>query len=96
MVIRVPIALLSALALLLPPILEAQEPVHGSGYHASWWTNAGGLPGNFVTDITQDTYGRLWIIASRVGFRNAEHFTRRFVAHFGLSPRTYRIHRRGR
>jgi signal transduction histidine kinase/DNA-binding response OmpR family regulator len=35
-------------------------------------------------------------IANTVGFRNPEHFSRRFVAHFGLSPRSYRRQYRGR
>lgn len=66
MIVPLRFGLLSALALLLPPLLEAQEPVHRSSYHASWWTTADGLPGNFVTDLTQGTDGRLWIIAGGV------------------------------
>jgi CheY-like chemotaxis protein/two-component sensor histidine kinase len=31
-------------------------------------------------------------ISSQVGYKNAEHFSRRFTAHFGLPPRSYRTH----
>lgn len=51
--------------LLLPATrpLAAQGPVRTSGYHPVWWTTAEGLPGSFVTDITQAADGRLWFIA---------------------------------
>jgi len=40
--------------------------------------------------LLRTTGDQIGTIARRVGFRNAEHFSRRFVAHFGLSPRSYR------
>ena len=52
--------------LLAPQLLVAQGPAQRPGYHASWWTTADGLPGNFVTDIAQGMDGRLWVIAGGV------------------------------
>jgi len=50
----------------VPPLLEAQEPVQRPGYHPTWWTTEDGLPGNFVSDLTQGVDGRLWLVAGGV------------------------------
>jgi signal transduction histidine kinase/DNA-binding response OmpR family regulator len=51
---------------LLPASLPAQGLVLRPGYHATWWTTADGLPGNFISDITQSRDGHLWVVASFV------------------------------
>ena len=63
MFIRVCAGLLIGSAVVSTPLLEAQGPVQRPGYHASWWTTADGLPGNFVMDIAQGSDGRLWLVA---------------------------------
>jgi ligand-binding sensor domain-containing protein len=59
-------ALLSTLLLLSPVLLVAQDSVRLPGYHATWWTTAEGLPGNFVTHLAQGVDGRLWLIAGGI------------------------------
>lgn len=57
---------------LLPVLLAmattptAAQRILPPGYQASWWSTADGLPGNFVSDITQGSDGRLWLLAGGI------------------------------